>query len=956
MVWALIITVGALLCVGLLWAWFRGHTIQDLVENPPAEVDLPEIVTILSYLHHELIKHRLPLVRSVADRPLAEVQPEDVEILKQAVTGQAERPSVTAELEGYLAGLRRASGAVPLNFWRDPLVRRARRACRMIQAVGDGLGSRNRLTSSEHRRLRRADKELDAWFRPRLQALRNSVLMLSLTEQSFREPVRRARQELAAHEAEVVLPALSEPLQVKMLRPDFDLVLRNLVRNGLRAAMTAGSARVAIELTTRLELTGDEAVLLRIHDTNPTMLSREQLYGGQLGRGLHIVTTTLRRYDGSIACRKSSLPGFAKFLEVRLTRVLAEDTGRELLQESDPLTRLVPVAASLALAAATLVAGAGWMGLLPDPLAGASVEVTPDAGVEADAGPADNGAALAVVIVARDAASQQVAHKVALAQRKAFSNLKGLAELRVPSPADIEVDPRRCLEPSRFSDERHFSADCRLISASTFQLESPVLLIRAARGFDLSRLILKVEEKVEDGGAVETAHERCMVVGAIPPYTRVRGPLATWIDKGDKEPSAYARLAINYADCLQQLRYPLRIRITLSRPLDDDTNDPRDPNLHPVQIDLTIRMRNEDARDAYAKIANNGAIVPDDETRAELVKVIARHVARKLEYSFSAGAMPESSQQDLASALYFGFVRPGFHHAIRQRVALASIDGPPPSSFCDLYEEISGGYGRLRELNPVIAQGALHRAAYYTHQARAWVLGDIPGATDQLIAFQDQNSRYTDFVQGARFYAALLLTLDAPPQAGGGAGALGGQGGARDPVVRTAMLLRRLLDDIDRPSPRGSDLAYDKVKLLGAHILAEDESDFYLGAPVTVKDALCGFYEARSAWVEAMSTTDVARLFGHCARYLPPPGPDGLLGDDRDPPDAGADAPDATPTPRPLPIMSEDVQRTMVYIQQFQAMMRKPWTCDGARPPGTAAPAKDDSAKGEEKQPVRKEP
>jgi len=201
MVWALIITVGALLCVGLLWAWFRGHTIQDLVENPPAEVDLPEIVTILSYLHHELIKHRLPLVRSVADRPLAEVQPEDVEILKQAVTGQAERPSVTAELEGYLAGLRRASGAVPLNFWRDPLVRRARRACRMIQAVGDGLGSRNRLTSSEHRRLRRADKELDAWFRPRLQALRNSVLMLSLTEQSFREPVRRARQELGVTEA-----------------------------------------------------------------------------------------------------------------------------------------------------------------------------------------------------------------------------------------------------------------------------------------------------------------------------------------------------------------------------------------------------------------------------------------------------------------------------------------------------------------------------------------------------------------------------------------------------------------------------------------------------------------------------------------------------------------------------------------------------------------------------------
>ena len=31
-----------------------------------------------------------------------------------------------------------------LNFWRDPLVRKARRACLMIQQVADGLGSRSR--------------------------------------------------------------------------------------------------------------------------------------------------------------------------------------------------------------------------------------------------------------------------------------------------------------------------------------------------------------------------------------------------------------------------------------------------------------------------------------------------------------------------------------------------------------------------------------------------------------------------------------------------------------------------------------------------------------------------------------------------------------------------------------------------------------------------------------------
>ena len=94
--WTLIFFVVLVAVLGAYALWRRGYTIQELVHDPPREVDLPQFVTTLGYLHHELIKHRLPLVRTVADQPHEQVEAADVDMLKQAVTGARGRPRVDA--------------------------------------------------------------------------------------------------------------------------------------------------------------------------------------------------------------------------------------------------------------------------------------------------------------------------------------------------------------------------------------------------------------------------------------------------------------------------------------------------------------------------------------------------------------------------------------------------------------------------------------------------------------------------------------------------------------------------------------------------------------------------------------------------------------------------------------------------------------------------------------------
>ncbi|MBH22935.1 MAG: hypothetical protein CMH57_00480 [Myxococcales bacterium] len=885
MIW---IATSVVIALGALWvlhAWSRGLTITALVRKPPREVDLPQFVTILGYLHHELIKHRLPLVRTVAERERDAVQPDDVALLKQVLTGEAERPSVVAELDGYLSGLQRASGSIHLNFWRDPLVRRTRQACQMIQGVADGLGERVSLTRGEHAQLRKADRILDGWFRPRLQALRNSVLILKLDRELLAEPINRVQRELGIDHVEAELPELDEAIQVRVLRHDFDLVLRNLIRNAIKASASHGTPKIAVEIATRLEMTGEESVLVRIHDTDPTMLNREQLYGGSIGRGLNLVTTTLRRYNASLRCVKSRREGFAKCLEVRLFRELADEAEAALLDERDPAGLMVPAVAGVVFLVGVAGLVAGTAGILPDPFEPTEPVVVADI----DAGepevnvPEEDPKAPAPRRAVRRASA--ALHEALGGGRVAIRD-----SIKVPGPRDFSVDRRRC-EPLLKSER--LELNCRLINLD-YRLEPPLLLLSDATDkHDFKRLEVSLEESIVeidtrrgDRQLREVAEkERCARLkvlrrGQSLPSEVVQ-TLATITDLKGKP----SRLLLDYRACLEQPRYPLRFLIRLSHP-DAAAGAPA------TEIDLTIELRRrEDAREAYARIANHGEYIFNPDVRRRLVTHIARHTADMLESENTSGSLPESSQSDLAQALYHGWVRPGLNAVVSERLEVEGGRRKATDGFCRLRQDISQGFKRMRELDEELVSTDLYRSEYFLHLSRLWQYNDVQGALMRLDRFQRRRARKTDFTQGARFYAALLLALGEPPKSDGVAGALNPENEDSEAERRLkgmVRLLRGMLRDARQPPMRGGEYDYTRIKLVGIRTLL---GDAMLDEGQEVEDILCGFYEVHRAWADAMSTQDATALFGHCARFEPVNTPSLLDGppDEEEEPDEPAD-------------------------------------------------------------------
>lgn len=952
MFWLLLIVILLPVALVAVALWYSGHTIQDVVRQPPKEMDLPEFVTILGYLHHELIKHRLPLVRTVVDRPLEEVQPADVDLLKQVLTGKAERPSVVAELEGYLSGLRRAAGTVRLNFWRDPLVRRTRWACRVIQSVADGLGGRVALTRSEHARLRKADEVLDGWFRPRLQALRNSVLILKLEPELFREPVERVRQELGLEQVEVELPELDpdDPIHVRMLRHDFDLALRNLVRNALQSAQSQGSTpRVAIEVATRLEMTGEESVLVRIYDTHPEVLSRDKLYGGQLGRGLNLVTTTLRRYDGSLGCVASSREPFAKFMEVRLFRELSDVRAAALLDERDPLAQVFPVSVGLATAALLGVASAGLLGMVPDPTGGALEQVLrlkpPDTPVPAPLTPEQ----LKLLAEAREEASAGLHRAVEEASAEA-ERLRSLgAAPAIPTPSEILTSRRRCA-PKVYEDR--LEMDCRLVGLD-HRLETPAVVVGFDSGVDVSRLEVEVEEFVPRGtdGLIRT-DERCVRTYALKPGERLpKGypegfgdDLAEGTSRRKKRPPS--RLLVDYKECLKEPRYPLELRVRFGHN-DDDAKLPVPKGPKSTTVALRVKLdKREDARASYAKIAHRDKVLKAPERR-RFVRHMARYMADSFEADLKAGALRRDNEDDLAQALYYGWVRPGLYRLLEERAQFDRRGGKnPPKTACKHHAEVEEGLRRMQAIDAKAARIDQFRSEYYAIHALLWQYNAVDQALERFDGFQRRLGRASDFAQGARLYGALLLTLGEAPEAkhDGVAGAIltpddGTKSEAEVRLERAVKLLRQLMASARRPPTRDNELVYERIKLIGIRSIFQDGG---MDESLRVNHVICGFYDVQRAWVDAMSRNDREALFGQCANYQPDAQPslmDPLRdNDDDDDADAGVGERDAAPVVEPPDVeTSPQVDVAARYIDGLLRLIR-----DGAplcREPVPPSPA-----------------
>jgi hypothetical protein len=891
--------------------WRRGYTIEELVRRPPEQVDLPEVVNILSYLHHELIKHRMPLVRTVAETPLEDLDDADLAMMREAVTGTGGRASLVDELEGYLTGLRRAAGSTHLNYRRDPLVRRARKACRLIQSVADGLADGERLSARQHRGLQWADETLGEWFRTRVVALRGSVLSLEVTSEIFEEPVARVMRELGVGKAACELPELREPVRVRMLHPDFNLVVRNLVRNGMqRSERATGEPRVAVDVATRMELSGDESVLISVHDTDPTMLSREDLYGGALGRGLSIVTTTLRRYDGALRCVESVREGFAKCLEIRL--FLADADSEALVLRGGSLSGWgVPAISGAAMVAVAVVCVLGWSGTIPDPLV--SLGLSRGGPLEPDP---------FAVQTARKRASLVVFDGVTAADddatREAFVRRPDLARGRVPGPLAIHVDRSRCAPPQRIVSERRLEVDCHLLKPD-LRLGNPVLSFRVDGDYDPTGLEHVVRELVIEGDTTRTLepNDSCIQVtpvaigDVLPPAVAARTP--------GKRPqvASSGRLVVDYSRCLLVPRYPLRVQIRLQRPKGSPRAPSDDARYQPMSLDVRVRLRRlEDAHDAYARIHNDRSVIADRENRHALSQVIARRVTADFEGSWAPEALPGDLQKHVARAAYFGWVWSPLFRGLEARIDGEASGVGPTKEVCALMADVEEGWQRIAKLDSKAVREDLYRSQYYGLHARLWIGGSVVAAIRDFDEFQLSAARQTDFVQGARLYLATLLSLGKAPDPDDVEGT--------DPdgrLVRIAKVLSDMKKDAKKPPRRGKDRLYDRVKLMGIERVLDGEGD----EGFSVNDVLCGWRRARPRWSKAIDGDTQSRIFAHCPSHVPPgPALD---------PDAGIDPDAGVPEAPPLPPPTPATERAQRYLVEFTGLMRgSTWRC-GAEVP-----------------------
>lgn len=319
---AVLLALTALLLIALRSRRAR-RSLEDLAAERP-ELH-PAIAYLVASLRHELLKHRIGAVGSA------------VEALASGRASLPEREFVSGRLfggepidvawDGHLAAFERALGS-DLDLRRgDRAFRRADRAIRTLATLAP------RISRGEPRamvRLQAAHAELRA-LDTRLAALASRLVRsrvdAALVDEVFAElrgEYAAGRVELAAFERSVPDPAP----EVEVFRVDLVLVLKNVLRNALLAVgrSSEGRPRVRVDVDTELQPTGEEQVVVRVHDTATETLSTEAIYERRVDRGLGLVTAALRRYDGVITVEPGAA-GYEKALALRFFRVFGDADG-----------------------------------------------------------------------------------------------------------------------------------------------------------------------------------------------------------------------------------------------------------------------------------------------------------------------------------------------------------------------------------------------------------------------------------------------------------------------------------------------------------------------------------------------------------------------------------------------------------------------------------------------------
>lgn len=293
---------------GLAWhRRLRHRRLQPLLAQRPDWQ--PTAAYRMGCLRHEFLKHRIGPVRD----PLAAFAEGGAsEKQAQFLRGRLlQSGALRTEWRSHLHGLERTLGL----SWRldtyDPMFRRARAAVKVLDLPSWPLGQR------QARRMLRAHEALMTFDR-HLGQLLGRLVHCRVDDAFIEEIIDSTRTEWPAGELvldELCLDPVPANVGIDIFPADLRLILRNLVRNAMQAlARSPAPRRLGFDVRVELEPTGEEFVVFRVCDSCPAELAATD--ASDVSRGLGIVDTALRRYDGSLQVLPAS-DGYAKIVVIR---------------------------------------------------------------------------------------------------------------------------------------------------------------------------------------------------------------------------------------------------------------------------------------------------------------------------------------------------------------------------------------------------------------------------------------------------------------------------------------------------------------------------------------------------------------------------------------------------------------------------------------------------------------
>lgn len=323
--WQVVLIAGAAL-VGLGIALFfaflwRGRTLAELVEESP-ELDL-RLAYAVGCLRHEVLKHRLGALGDAvgALRARKGLSAGQLTYFKERLFGGESLGRIWSI---YLDTFDRLSEHRLNLKRRDREFRRAGQAIHSLESLEARFEQPDAQLADRLDGLRTQISRFDHY----LKSVADKLCRTRIDGQLLREAIFSVQGEPRAAEVRLDEIRFIEPpadVYVEVFRTDLLIVLRNLVRNAILALGRQEDSRRALgmEVELRTEPSGDESVMIKVLDTSPEPVTRDDIYGRRLDRGLGLVAAAVTRYDGSVLVE----PGtemWQKAVVVRFFRALGE--------------------------------------------------------------------------------------------------------------------------------------------------------------------------------------------------------------------------------------------------------------------------------------------------------------------------------------------------------------------------------------------------------------------------------------------------------------------------------------------------------------------------------------------------------------------------------------------------------------------------------------------------------